>query len=1108
MILNKKYISYNKMDNDLLNKTYRELQGIARDRIKTVPTAVKRSLNLNLNVPKTRLIEIIRTEVPTSYKEQIQRIKTEKIKFPTNVPKTALNVFNVLKQVDIQKNIVANIKKEVFLFNVQKRQEKLKIDLFKQITTLETFNLERDANKILAYIMKKVDITKPFKVIFKSLIIDSFIERTFKNIDHFKLWFTQLATKHEDSQGNITTSFNELYINVRIQVNNVSGGCLRATEERTIVNRRNTYTIYNPASRLNNCGLECLRYLMEEYRISRKGIDDSRTCLALTIDKVPSCLELRKEFNIPTNTRVSVDMMLKIHKKYFEPLDKDCFGLQPLKIIEYDYERPFNGIYFLYIQGNIGIFADHLFLLKDDHYSIITEIKPLEREKATNIRRVQAVLDIETRKTDEYKEVESIYKDEDDLYSSSFIKTSEKVKTTTKRIYKIKDTILEMCYKTHVNETMKRVSFKTMNGYPACRQFLDWLILEDKHGHNYNFVAHNGSNFDYLIIASYMSENEIKVSNLFFKGLSLLKFEFHNHRFIDSARHLTASLSNLCNDYKIEDGKLVSLNYNGITMTNEQLCFYKPDLSFDDFMDLENTEQEFWKLYTTYCYRDTTCLYDIWKIYSKDISDIVKVIASKLPTPKLNKKTGKVRENPLLKVCRSVNMFPTISSLCIKMYEFTYKNNPKYKEIEKFIEYDDENGTGNYEKYMFIRKQVRGGISHNNKKIMTNRGVMSVDQTSQYPAAQLTMKIPIGESVWGDRYDDSKYGYYQLDRLEFFDYAKSFKPVSFVGENGVLNWNTGTIIEGEIYIDSWMLKYLRLRIGLKSFRVVKSLLSDSYVDGEEINGLYVNTLFNEKRKQDAYNDSKDIRYNNSYRSTIKLALNAVPGKQVEQVEKYDKTEYTYDNTMETKNPIKKMFQGINIARFEKRMINRYIMQGIGVYSQSKMNYFEYINCFPNKADDVIQSETDSIYFMKDLYSEFKKNVENYICPTGFNFVVAFGGELAQIKPEEDTDEICYFVGKKLYLCGSKTKLKGIPPKTITPNGTHVPILYTRGEKSKKYDLTLSREIFNNIVSGKTQKIKYSSLEKCIYGEENTLNIYTTYKTRVVNAVSNVIKDLL
>jgi hypothetical protein len=168
-----------------------------------------------------------------------------------------------------------------------------------------------------------------------------------------------------------------------------------------------------------------------------------------------------------------------------------------------------------------------------------------------------------------------------------------------------------------------------------------------------------------------------------------------------------------------------------------------------------------------------------------------------------------------------------------------------------------------------------------------------------------------------------------------------------------------------------------------------------------------------------------------------------------------------------------------------------------------MNYFEYLNCFPEGSKNIIQSETDSFYFKHMYYEKFKENVSKYKCPEGFKFVVAEGKELAMIKVEEDTINTSYFFGKKLYLCGSKSKLKGIPSKTITPDGTHISLLYKKIEGSKNYDLTLSRNIFEDISTGKSVKVKYSTLQKEIYGTENTLGIYSGYKTRVINAVNNV-----
>ena len=69
----------------------------------------------------------------------------------------------------------------------------------------------------------------------------------------------------------------------------------------------------------------------------------------------------------------------------------------------------------------------------------------------------------------------------------------------------------------------------------------------------------------------------------------------------DSCAFLTNSLSNLCDSYKIKTNKLENFEHKGTILDNTNLCFYNPDLTFWEFMDLEINEPDYWDLYTTYC---------------------------------------------------------------------------------------------------------------------------------------------------------------------------------------------------------------------------------------------------------------------------------------------------------------------------------------------------------------------------------------------------------------------------------------------------------------------------------------------------------------------------
>jgi hypothetical protein len=200
------------------------------------------------------------------------------------------------------------------------------------------------------------------------------------------------------------------------------------------------------------------------------------------------------------------------------------------------------------------------------------------------------------------------------------------------------------------------------------------------------------------------------------------------------------------------------------------------------------------------------------------------------------------------------------------------------------------------EKHDHLMKNFkRGGISHCGQKGKHNKGVMSIDICSQYPAAMKHMEIPSGNSEWTKEYDVTKYGYYLIKNVAF-DKTKTydFKPVCLAVKSDSFNWKTGSTIE-DLYITSYDIICLKANYGHVSFDVVEGLVSNYSVESTKIFGVYVDSLFQEKAKQDAYKSTDDILYNPAYRETIELYLNAVTRKLVMDRAKYNSVEFVNDD---------------------------------------------------------------------------------------------------------------------------------------------------------------------------------------------------------------------
>ena len=845
---------------------------------------------------------------------------------------------------------------------------------------------------------------------------DITLTKTFRNLDHLKIYINHSNEAVETDYGFQMFITDGVMDKVKIiNLENIVGGCSRIEakkHDKVYQNHIYRFNVVSQISKYNNCGIECLRHI-----IPFEGKAD----------------RIRKEFNIDRNTKLSFDQLNNIY------LHKNTCDNKPLALIT----SQTTGI----IDKNQ---FNYLFFDGDHYYNLVSveEITPRRKVKHGSL-----YYDLETRLT------------ENKIYIKSKL---ENGKTVIKTSRILKDVITAIYYKPYRSTEYQKHIFITDNTTSSVRQFADWLINQAQDNKFYRCVAHNSSRFDMYFFLASLTKQETLLSKINFRGTSIIGMNFFNHTFIDSCCHLLNSLDNLCQSYKVVTPKLKTFKYRDQDYTNEQLCFYKPNLSFNDFLKLQQTEPDFWELYTTYCMYDCISLCEVWTIYTDRTNDIIN------------------KMDPKLLLSCGANTSLTVGGLSIKIMKGLHADDMNFKKYKKFMNNDEE-------KYKFIKLFKRGGISHNNKCGRTE-GVISVDITSQYPASMIYMDIPTGDSKWTKTYDSNEYGYYHLKNLVFVN-GPSFKPIAETMESGVLNWNTGDFIENS-YVDSFMIKYLFDNCNLISFDVEQALVSKEAVNGNLLFNKYVNTLFKEKDQQDILKGDLDIihkkakdkimaqdltdeirkikleevkqitnGYNPAYRETIKLFLNAVTGKFVENIDLYDDNIYTI-NAMDNNDKTNKSIND-NYTQKEpktKKQLNEYMGCGVMIYSYSKRLLFEYINLLPNQSEDVIHIETDSIYFKRTQGDKFKNNMKKY----SGKYPVKLGKELGNVKIEKDEIGMCHFLGKKFYQIGDTFRIKGIPMKTITEDGSFINIV--------------SQSIFERVYAGENIRVEYTTLKKNLYGK--------------------------
>lgn len=901
---------------------------------------------------------------------------------------------------------------------------------------------------------------KPFKIRIKSKTTGIEKEYKFTNYYHFKK-FGEQCMKLNENQGMALDSTGlvdfqeiknlhkdiEIFADVQYEILPLEGGCTKNTncplKIFSLVNYK--ITCDNPVTHNQNCGITAIKKLLN------LNLKES---------------EMRAQFNLKYNTKVDATTIAAMYAHYKSATDKR------LKIITEEYA------------GYIDLAREHYIMLSNEHYRVVSQI---EHKKQTDkkTKRGEIFWDIETRPTLQCELINNckrkyatIIEDTHEHTIYEFQVNNETIRHTTKKAYILKDTITHVYLRRYKQENFEAISFSTNEQSSSCRQFLNWLTNEAGNGHYYNCIAHNCGRFDLYFLLANMTQKETIESRIQLRGYSVIGMQYQSHLFKDSFCYMTFSLEKLSESYKIQHKKLTEFEYNNQKLTNKNICFYKPELNFQEFMNLEHTEPEFWRHYNEYCMYDCISLSEIWEKFSKSVNKLIEKMSSKI-----------------LSNCK-VNTCNTIGSHAMKIIKKLNANSFSYVHMLQFLDYKYDATTKteyhNKEKYDFVCNFKRGGISHCNKPGKYTENIVCYDITSQYPWSLVNMQIPAGKSEWHTEYKPDLHGFYKLRNCTFSKNNHClFKPVASKNtDTGVLQWRNELI--AELYIDSAMLKYMMSNYGMQFESVERALLSNNSVEGNRLFGTYINALYSEKEKQDRYKQDlgnhikgleqeegvsaeqrlKNVEYalnhtlyNEAYRETIKLYLNAATGKLVENVSKYFQIEI-YDNP----EPNSKQINGAEIKKIHNtEAFNHWILAGVMVYSFSKMLLFDYISCLPHNSESVLNTETDSIYFRATEEKEFLNNLSK----SQSQLVVHNENNLGGFKREFCNDDVSYFLGKKAYFIGfkdskkEKAKLKGIPNKTIDECGNDVQIV--------------NKQLFEQLSTGKPVSIEFATLQKELYG---------------------------
>ena len=312
-----------------------------------------------------------------------------------------------------------------------------------------------------------------------------------KNGWHGENWLKQIANDETeiDSNGNWWCTATPIpglpqlcsaFAEASLRIEPIAGGCLQHREGRS-----NTRTVHTPTFKLdtfcpharnNDCALECLRHIATKHHIKI----------------APTNLQLRKEYNLPTNTFIAVDTLLALCTRFI-PDRRVIIATTDVS------------------DETMDMTTSDYIVLQDGHYQVVESFErrlpPTEEKANKRITRGVLALDFETRPSLAHP-----------TRIQRRVKDPITGETTTSIVHshRLVDTICHARYTQNGDRTdlpsstgLRHVDFTTNRTASSARQLIDWLKDEAQtHQRHYQVVAYSGSRFDYYLLLGAMTAEE------------------------------------------------------------------------------------------------------------------------------------------------------------------------------------------------------------------------------------------------------------------------------------------------------------------------------------------------------------------------------------------------------------------------------------------------------------------------------------------------------------------------------------------------------------------------------------------------------------------------
>lgn len=720
---------------------------------------------------------------------------------------------------------------------------------------------------------------------------------------------------------------------------------------------------------LNNCAKLCLQYFINNKYITSKKIIDIINDIE---PKKISLLDDLKNFIINNNLKINIvaNSFTMKNNNIFEsdeyveiPIADKNKNIRKYFCYKLDIDNDIDVVYFHYDNDSIGtiiidefnkhydVILDNKMCLCDDVYisldnKIIKNNQILFTPKQINFNSHSDVYVQHKYLFFDYETVINFSKSSCmQEYSLSMLCLTEEQLKELDDADKLKD-IEKINY-------IREKYCKTILGFDCSKKFIQWII-ENQANTVFTILGYNSSSFDNFILLNSLLNysvdidskyKDLSITDIFYNGNQLLNFKLSGrHHCFDLNRHLMGSLKNNCESFKINCCSKKEFDHN-----HAQQLYLENKLI--DYINKDDKLKE----YNEY---DVLSLAVLFKRYKSSLEKI----------------------DALKPFVNNLHDIKTIGSLIYKV--FNKSTSDKKINLPKL----------NKKKYLDLLKYKCAGRVQlfNGIQKITER-LVSTDVCSLYPfvMAILNVYYPCGEIIETDKYmGDDKIGFYYCD-IDQSNLKKNNLPNIYAEKTEIENkWDSDVELK-DYLISNVMIRLLKkynCKINIKSgFFFSQKKKSCDMFD-------FMLDFMKAKNEQDDLKKNNDELYNPAMRETLKLLMNSLSGKVIEQLH----IEIT-DNikSLADFEKIKKKSESINFINnignelfitYKKNIDDlldkqKPIYLGCLIYDYAKEYMFEY-SYSKIGLDKLIYTDTDASKFRYADFINWKKNIDdnNIIVP--------------------------------------------------------------------------------------------------------------------------------